>query len=430
MVSLVSVGGGAGGAAGAAAGAVGGALPIIEGIFGPFGAGRQAADQWVQGFQNKATAQLGQISTPDQLLSWYQNYMQQAQRFISTTNGGDKIIAQNLFNTPAFAQTIDTIWKQVGGPQQYGISSLMGTIGTQAGDDPGANAVQTAIDTINQIPWSGNPYGVSQGGPGSGPNTQPTNPNGTNPSGGSPPATTTGQPGDPGTGTGAPGTGSPGTGAPGMGDCVAAGTCPTGPAGPGTGSGTTIPPLPPNPTTGAPSPGLPGGAGDPNAPGNRPAAPGKAPTGPLSFLQKYAPWLLGLGSIAGNLIGANLQANAASDAAKIYAGAVTQSNTLQKAVLQQQMANQAPWMQTGRNALNSLSYMEGLGHINTAPPTDYISQVQLTTPGSSTPAPAPAAAPAPAPAPTGTPNPASNAQPSMPDFNAIAATYQKKYASA
>src|SRR6059036_1082709 len=142
-----------------------GAGPFIVGAEG-LGAGRKTANSWNQSFHDPMMAKFNTISTPEQLLDWWQEYLTGASNF-ATGGTGDfnsakvrmsknyTVIAQALLKTPGFLQALDAKWQQVGGPGKYGLPSLSSTMmSTQGGNGPrifqsdvGAT-IQTALDQI------------------------------------------------------------------------------------------------------------------------------------------------------------------------------------------------------------------------------------------------------------------------------------------
>jgi hypothetical protein len=89
------------------------------------------------------------------------------------------------------------------------------------------------------------------------------------------------------------------------------------------------------------------------------------------------PLLSSLGSVGGGAIGSN----AANEAARLQAAAANRALSLQEAQWLQNQANQAPWMQAGREALPQLQQLAGQGQQAPFQPGATISNASYGMPG-------------------------------------------------
>lgn len=93
---------------------------------------------------------------------------------------------------------------------------------------------------------------------------------------------------------------------------------------------------------------------------------GSLASGAGKFLGSTASWLGPAASALGGLGAGAIGSNAASDAARLQADALNRGLDLQTAQWLQQQANQAPWLEAGRDALGELRWR--MGHEEATPP--------------------------------------------------------------
>src|SRR5438874_1599600 len=124
-----------GGVAAGTAGTVGGMAigPISVWAMGA-GAGRNTANLWNTNFHDPMWQKFVAIAndpnhTPDQLLGWWQQYLTTANQFVTSAPAYAKAQASTVINqdlsTGSFMQSVDRLWNQLGGPQQYGVNSIV-----------------------------------------------------------------------------------------------------------------------------------------------------------------------------------------------------------------------------------------------------------------------------------------------------------------